>query len=71
MIALNEPQNGKMRGIRGADYQCYTQGRRYGHSNQFRAFLSSRTQDLNTIVRSRDTHIPIVNKEVSILTSRV
>lgn len=65
LIALNAPQSGNMRGIRGADYLCFQQARAIGLKGTFRAFLSSKLQDLYTIVRRADRdHIPIVNLKV-------
>lgn len=55
-----------MRGIRGADYLCFQQARAIGLKGTFRAFLSSKLQDLYTIVRRADRdNIPIVNLKVS------
>lgn len=54
-----------MRGIRGADFQCFQQARAVGLAGTFRAFLSSRLQDLYSIVRRADrTAVPIVNLKV-------
>lgn len=54
-----------MRGIRGADLQCFQQARAVGLSGTFRAFLSSRLQDLYSIVRRADRgSVPIVNLKV-------
>lgn len=54
-----------MRGIRGADFQCFQQARAVGLSGTFRAFLSSRLQDLYSIVRRADrSFVPIVNLKV-------
>lgn len=65
LIALNAPQTGNMRGIRGADYLCFQQARAIGLKGTFRAFLSSKLQDLYTIVRRADRdNIPIVNLKV-------
>ncbi|CAL8388780.1 unnamed protein product [Boreogadus saida] len=68
LIALNSPQTGAMRGIRGADYQCFTQARAIGMKGTFRAFLSSKLQDLNSIVRRTDRgRLPIVNLKDEVL----
>ncbi|XP_029787096.1 collagen alpha-1(XVIII) chain-like, partial [Suricata suricatta] len=62
LVALNSPQPGGMRGIRGADFQCFQQARAAGLAGTFRAFLSSRLQDLSSIVRRADrSAVPIVN----------
>lgn len=68
LIALNTPQSGNMRGIRGADYLCFQQARAVGLKGTFRAFLSSKLQDLYTIVRRGDRdNVPIVNLKNQIL----
>lgn len=65
LIALNAPQTGNMRGIRGADFLCFQQARAVGLKGTFRAFLSSKLQDLYTIVRRSDRdNFPIVNLKV-------
>lgn len=62
LVALNGPQPGGLRGIRGADFQCFQQARAAGLAGTFRAFLSSRLQDLYSIVRRADrATVPIVN----------
>ncbi|CAD5210224.1 unnamed protein product [Bursaphelenchus xylophilus] len=61
LIALNELYRGDMRGIRGADLECYRQARRSGFKTTFRAFLSSKVQDLNKIVFFDDRKYPVVN----------
>lgn len=54
-----------MRGIRGADFLCFTQAQAIGMKGTFRAFLSSRLQDLHSIVRKADRErIPILNLKV-------
>ncbi|MEQ2200337.1 hypothetical protein XENOCAPTIV_027793 [Xenoophorus captivus] len=51
-----------MRGIRGADFLCFQQARAVGLKGTFRAFLSSKLQDLYTIVRRSDRDgYPIMN----------
>lgn len=65
LVALNAPLSGSMRGIRGADFQCFQQARAVGLTGTFRAFLSSRLQDLYSIVRRADrSGVPIVNLRV-------
>lgn len=64
IAALNEPQTGDMHGVRGADYACYRQARRAGLRGTFRAFLTSRVQNLDSIVRSSDKDLPVVNTKV-------
>jgi len=68
LVALNSPQPGGMRGIRGADFQCFQQARAVGLAGTFRAFLSSRLQDLYSVVRRADrTSVPIVNLRDEVL----
>lgn len=68
LIALNAPQTGNMRGIRGADFLCFQQARAVGLKGTFRAFLSSKLQDLYTIVRRSDRDgFPIVNLKDQVL----
>ena len=67
MAALNEPYNGDMHGIRGSDYSCYRQARRAGLRGTFRALLSSRVQNLDSIVRFSDRDYPVVNTKVFML----
>ncbi|KAG9349451.1 hypothetical protein JZ751_027894 [Albula glossodonta] len=68
LIALNTPQVGNMRGIRGADYLCFQQARAIGMQGTFRAFLSSKLQDLYSIVRKSDRNsLPIVNLKDQVL----
>lgn len=72
LIALNAPQTGNMRGIRGADFLCFQQARAIGLKGTFRAFLSSKLQDLHTIVRRSDRgNFPIVNLKVRHKTNSV
>uniref|UniRef100_A0A8C9XD37 Collagenase NC10/endostatin domain-containing protein n=2 Tax=Sander lucioperca TaxID=283035 RepID=A0A8C9XD37_SANLU len=57
-----------MRGIRGADYQCFTQAQAIGMKGTFRAFLSAKLQDLHSIVRRADRdRFPIVNLKDEVL----
>uniref|UniRef100_A0A3P9CG71 Collagen type XVIII alpha 1 chain n=1 Tax=Maylandia zebra TaxID=106582 RepID=A0A3P9CG71_9CICH len=64
------PHTGNMRGIRGADFLCFQQARAIGLKGTFRAFLSSKLQDLYTIVRRSDRDsVPIVNLKNQVLFS--
>ncbi|XP_072427289.1 collagen alpha-1(XV) chain-like isoform X1 [Chiloscyllium punctatum] len=68
LVALNTPLPGNMRGIRGADLQCFQQARAMGSVATYRAFLSSQLQDLYTIVRKADRlNMPIVNLKGEVL----
>ena len=54
-----------MRGVRGADYVCHREARAARLRGTFRAFLTSRDQDLSTLVsREDDRRLPIVNLKV-------
>jgi hypothetical protein len=65
MAALNNPMIGDLHGVRGADYECYRQSRRANMRGTFRAFVTSRVQNLDSIVRFKDSKLPIVNIKVS------
>lgn len=68
LVALNAPQSGDLHGIRGADLQCFEQAREAGLPGTFRAFLSSRLQDLQSIVRRADRKaVPVVNLQDELL----
>ncbi|KAH8378750.1 hypothetical protein KR009_001239 [Drosophila setifemur] len=67
VAALNEPSTGDLQGIRGADFACYRQGRRAGLLGTFKAFLSSRVQNLDSIVRPADRDLPVVNTRGDVL----
>ncbi|KAH8397540.1 hypothetical protein KR222_009100, partial [Zaprionus bogoriensis] len=67
VAALNEPDVGDLQGIRGADFACYRQGRRAGLLGTFKAFLSSRVQNLDSIVRTADRDLPVVNTRGDVL----
>ncbi|XP_032573633.1 collagen alpha-1(XVIII) chain isoform X5 [Drosophila sechellia] len=67
VAALNEPSTGDLQGIRGADFACYRQGRRAGLLGTFKSFLSSRVQNLDTIVRPADRDLPVVNTRGDVL----
>lgn len=69
MAALNEPYSGDMHGVRGADHACYRQAQRANMRGTFRAFISSRVQDLDSIVRPADRNLPVINTRVSYLTN--
>ena len=67
MAALNEPTTGDMHGVRGADFDCYRQAKRAGLKGTFRAFLSSRVQNVDSIVQLSDRDLPIVNIKGDVL----
>uniref|UniRef100_A0A8C3V139 Uncharacterized protein n=1 Tax=Catharus ustulatus TaxID=91951 RepID=A0A8C3V139_CATUS len=67
LAALNVPLSGDMSGIRGADLQCYRQSQEAGLYGTFRAFLSSPTQHLVSIVKRTDRTLPIVNLKGQLL----
>uniref|UniRef100_A0A3Q2Q9Z2 Collagenase NC10/endostatin domain-containing protein n=1 Tax=Fundulus heteroclitus TaxID=8078 RepID=A0A3Q2Q9Z2_FUNHE len=68
LVALNSPQTGGMRGISGADFLCFSQAQSIGMKGTFRAFLSSKLEDLNSIVYSSNReNIPIVNLKDEVL----
>ncbi|XP_044855798.1 collagen alpha-1(X) chain-like isoform X2 [Mauremys mutica] len=61
LVALNFPLPGDMNGLSGADLQCHRQSQEAQLSSTFRAFLSSPTQNLVSIVRRTDRALPVVN----------
>lgn len=61
MAALNEAYTGDVHGVRGADYSCYREAKRAGLKGTFRAFLSSRVQNIDSIVRQNDRKLPVSN----------
>ncbi|CAH1994165.1 unnamed protein product [Acanthoscelides obtectus] len=61
LAALNEPSTGNAHGVSGADYACYREARRAGLRATFRAMLSSRTQNVDSLVRLQDRKLPVVN----------
>lgn len=67
MAALNEPYTGDIHGVRGADYYCYREARRAGLRGTFRAFLSSRVQNVDSIVRQADRKLPVSNLRGEVL----
>ncbi|XP_055494383.1 collagen type XVIII alpha 1 chain a isoform X2 [Leucoraja erinacea] len=68
LMALNTPLTGNMQGIRGVDFQCFQQARAVGLMGTFRGFLSSRLQDLYSVVRRADRiSVPIVNGKGEVL----
>ena len=64
-MAANEPFTGDMHGISGADNTCYREAKQAGMRGTYRAFLTSRVQNLDSIVHLQfDKSIPIVNIKV-------
>ncbi|XP_045117501.1 collagen alpha-1(XV) chain-like [Portunus trituberculatus] len=56
-----------MRGVTGVEYTCYGEAQRAGLSGTFRAFLTSRIQNLDSIVRRDDANLPVVNIKGEVL----
>ncbi|GBP74168.1 Collagen alpha-1(XV) chain [Eumeta japonica] len=69
LAALNDATSGNTHGMRRADYACYRQARRAGLLGTFRAFLTSRFQNLESIVRFSDRELPVVNTQGDVLFS--
>ena len=63
-MALNQPRNGDIGGISGADYQCYHQSFKAGIKGIFRAFLSDKMQNVKNLLPKKFHHLPVVNREV-------
>lgn len=55
-----------MGGMSGADFVCYRQAKDAQLSGTYRAFITSKTQNLDSVVhRTEDKKIPVVNAKVS------
>ena len=67
MAALNGVFKGNINGLRGADNLCYKQARTKRIRGTFRAFLSSKVQNLNSIVHEAHRNLPIVNLQNEML----
>ncbi|XP_025195746.1 collagen alpha-1(XVIII) chain-like isoform X2 [Melanaphis sacchari] len=67
IAALNEPYSGNMHGVQSVDYSCYRQSQRAGLHGAFKAFLSSRLNNLKTIVHESDRDLPVVNIKGDVL----
>ncbi|XP_063156753.1 collagen alpha-1(XV) chain-like isoform X2 [Candoia aspera] len=67
LVALNVPLTGDMKGISGADLQCYQQAQEAKLHGTFRAFLSSDTQSLISVVKKTDRNLPVVNLKGQLL----
>uniref|UniRef100_A0A8C3T657 Collagen alpha-1(XVIII) chain n=1 Tax=Chelydra serpentina TaxID=8475 RepID=A0A8C3T657_CHESE len=67
LVALNSPLPGNMNGLSGADLQCHRQSQEAQLASTFRAFLSSPTQNLASIVRRTDRALPVVNLKGQLL----
>ena len=66
MFALNKPTTGDLGGIAGADRQCYRDAAMSGIDGDFRAVLTSRLQDIESIVFSKYRHLPVANAKVKL-----
>lgn len=64
MFALNKPTSGDLGGIAGADRQCYRDATTSGVKGDFRAILTSRLQDIESIVFSKHRDLPVSNGKV-------
>ncbi|KAM6452788.1 uncharacterized protein PHA67_018943 isoform 2-T2 [Liasis olivaceus] len=67
LVALNVPLTGDMKGISGVDLQCYRQAQEAKLNGTFRAFLSSDTQSLISVVKKTDRNLPVVNLKGQLL----
>ncbi|KAG5682062.1 hypothetical protein PVAND_011447 [Polypedilum vanderplanki] len=67
LIALNEPYSGNLQGLRNADLNCHRQARRSGLMGNFRAFLSTRIQNLDSLIKPEDRELPITNLRGDVL----
>lgn len=74
LIALNRPFNGRIHvrnsnisGLQIANRECYRQKRKYNQPGTYVAFLSSKIQDLKSLVKKSDRHLPVVNSRGEML----
>ncbi|KAG5893858.1 hypothetical protein JTB14_005467 [Gonioctena quinquepunctata] len=67
LAALNEAYTGDVHGVRGADYACYREARRAGLRGTYRALMSSRVQNVDSIVRQADRKLPVSNLRGEVL----
>lgn len=67
LAALNEAYSGNLGGQRGVDYACYKQAKQAGLEGTFRAFLATKIQNLDSLVREADRDLPVVNLKVTFL----
>jgi hypothetical protein len=64
IAALNQPSNGNLGGITGANALCATQAAAAGFPGTWKAFLSTSTQNVqNLITGTNATTIPVVNSK--------
>ncbi|KAI7688415.1 hypothetical protein SSS_02152 [Sarcoptes scabiei] len=56
-----------MHGTRDVDYECFRQSRRANLKGTFRAFVTSRVQNLDSLIRLKDLRLPIVNLKDELL----
>lgn len=61
---MNEPMTGNLGGIAGADGQCYRDATSSGVKGDFRAVLTSRLQDIESVVFSKFRHLSVTNSKV-------
>lgn len=64
-MALNSPLQGDLQGVRGADLRCSQEAREEGLGSSYRAFVSSQLQDVRTVVRRGEQHLPVLNLQVA------
>ena len=65
-MALNEPMNGRMLSVRGADEHCWQQSRGQNLTGKYRAFISNRFQHLYSIIHRQDRSLPVGNLQVTV-----
>lgn len=56
---------GNLGGIAGADGHCYRHAVRSGVKGEFRAVLTSRLQDIESIVHTNYRDLPVTNSKVN------
>nr|XP_022915821.1 collagen alpha-1(XVIII) chain isoform X3 [Onthophagus taurus] len=67
LASLNEAYTGDIGGVSGADSKCFREARRAGIKGTFRALLSSRVQNVDSIVRPSDRKLRVSNLRGEVL----
>jgi len=67
LTALNNAHNGDLGGTAAADGLCAAQAKAVGYGGTFRAFLSSSTQNVKSLITGSDAMLPVHNTNGQVL----